>query len=149
VSQDLNFARLILAGMNLGLRPASVLSHVIIYDTTVIPRTDDFCRPEESALTSPESRFLAEFTSGRARFLALLGMTRCSGIGMTERGTKCKELNGTVLAQGFVNFMHPIRALQNLAGLGAIGSADDSVTLHQVKQAGGAAISQPQAALQE
>ena len=139
--QDLNFARLILAGMNFGLRPASVLSHVIIYDTTVIPRADDFCRPEESALASPKSRFLAEFAPGRARFLALLGMT--------ERGTKCKELNGTVLAQGLVNFMHPIRALQHLAGLGAIGSADNSVTLHQVKQAGGAAISQPQAALQE
>jgi len=86
---------------------ASVLSQVIIYDTTVIPRADNFCRSEESALASPKNRFLAEFTPGRARFLAeftpsrarflaLLGMTRCSGLGMTESGRKCKELNGTV-----------------------------------------------------
>ena len=36
-----------------------VLSHVMIYDTTVIPRADGFCRPEESASASPKSRFLA------------------------------------------------------------------------------------------
>jgi len=31
---------------------ASVVPHVIIYDATVIPRADDFCRPEESGLFS-------------------------------------------------------------------------------------------------
>jgi len=70
----------------------SVLPHIIIYDTTVIPRADDFCRPEESAFASPKSRFLA-----RAR------NDTVNTLGMTESGRKCKELNGTVHYAGMQN----------------------------------------------
>src|SRR5437016_185303 len=40
-------------------RPASALSQVHIFHVDVIPRADDFCRPEESASATTKSRFLA------------------------------------------------------------------------------------------
>jgi hypothetical protein len=51
------------------------------------------------------------------------------------------------LLHGFVEFLHPIAFLQDLARFCAVGRADNAVLLHQVNQARGAAIANSQAAL--
>src|SRR4051794_38276463 len=52
------------------------------------------------------------------------------------------------LSHFLLHFFEPIRTLQNLARAAAIRWADDAVTLHHVKDAGGAAVPEPQPALQ-
>src|SRR5258708_40153407 len=49
---------------------------------------------------------------------------------------------------GIVEFLHPIAVLEDLARLGAVRRADDTVLLHKVDEARRAAITDAQAALQ-
>ena len=44
--------------------------------------------------------------------------------------------------------IHPLRPLEHLAGLAAVGGADDAFLLHHVQDAGGASVTEPQAALE-
>ena len=39
-------------------------------------------------------------------------------------------------------FVEPVGALQDFAGLAAVGRADDDVALHAIQDAGGAAVAQ-------
>src|SRR2546429_10007722 len=47
-----------------------------------------------------------------------------------------------------IEFFHPVAVFQNLARLGAVGGADDAIFFHEVDQARGPAVADPQAALQ-
>ena len=52
------------------------------------------------------------------------------------------------LAQGLFDFVDPVRTLEDFAGLGSVGGADDAVALHEVNKMSGAAVSDTQTALQ-
>src|SRR5256884_9258660 len=47
-----------------------------------------------------------------------------------------------------IEFFHPVAVFQNLARLCAVGGADDAIFFHEVDQARGPAVADPQAALQ-
>src|SRR5437764_10555345 len=53
------------------------------------------------------------------------------------------------LAQAFFHFAQPVGALQNFAGLRAIGGTDDPVLLHQINQVCGAAITDTETPLEQ
>ena len=54
-----------------------------------------------------------------------------------------------VLAEGGLDFADPVAALQDLAGLGAVGGAYEAVALHEVDEMGCAAVADAQAALEK
>src|SRR5262249_45037049 len=58
------------------------------------------------------------------------------------------QFAGSRLLQRLIEFAHPVFFLEQLAGLGAFGRADDSVLFHQVDEPRSAAIADAQPALE-
>jgi len=50
-------------------------------------------------------------------------------------------LVGTYSPHGVFDFAEPVGALEDFAGFGAVGGANDAVALHQVDEVGGASVS--------
>lgn len=71
-----------------------------------------------------------------------------NGNAMSSSGVNRKSPCLRDLLRGIIEFLHPIPVFQDFAGLGAVGRTDDAVLLHQIDEARGAPIANPQAALQ-
>ncbi len=84
---------------------------------------------------------------GTGKNVAYLG-ARCGGIWRCESRVAHDGASDYVSAQGLFDFVNPVGAFEDFAGLGSVGGADDSVALHEIDEMSGTSVTDTQATLQ-